>query len=208
MADVIDQLVRDGYIKTPRILEAFRAVSRADFLPEAEKDNANLNIPLPIGYGQTNSQPLTVAFMLELLQPKPGDRVLDVGAGSGWTAALFAHIVGEKGSVVAVERIPQLHRFAAENLRQYSFKNLKLVRRDATEKDPTMPAYDVMHVAAAAKNIPALFKEQLALGGRLLVPVGEDLQTLVMLTKTGKDSFLEQRYPGFSFVPLLEGSLA
>ena len=160
METYIDELIRDGYLKTPAIIHAFRTVSRADFLPEAEKDSANLNIPLPIGYGQTNSQPLTVAFMLELLQPKPGDRVLDVGAGSGWTAALLAAIVGSRGRVRAVERIPQLYRFAEENLKKYHFSNLMLVRGDATEPDPEMPEYDVIHIAAAAPEVPSTLRRQ------------------------------------------------
>ncbi|MFH1171592.1 MAG: protein-L-isoaspartate O-methyltransferase, partial [bacterium] len=168
----------------------------------------NLDVPLPIGYGQTNSQPLTVALMLELLQPKPGDRVLDVGAGSGWTAALFAHIVGNKGHVVAMERIPQLSRRAMENCAPYHFSNLTFVRKDATEEDPRMPEYDVIHVAAAAqKHVPDVFRDQLAVHGRLLIPVGRGTQTLILLTRVSKTRFLEKRFPGFSFVPLLEGPL-
>jgi len=205
---VIDRLINDGYLKTPAIINAFLAVPRSAFLPEAERDNAEVNVPLPIGYGQTNSQPLTVAFMLELLQPKSGERVLDVGAGSGWTAALFAHLVGSRGKVRAVERIPQLIRFARENLRAYPYSQLTLVQGDATQPDPTMPEYDVIHVAAAAKEVPDIFKKQLALKGRLLIPVGEGMQTLILLTRVSKNDFLEQRFPGFSFVPLLEGPLA
>jgi protein-L-isoaspartate(D-aspartate) O-methyltransferase len=205
---IVSQLIRDGYLKTPEIINAFLAVPRERFLPEAEKDNADLNVPLPIGYGQTNSQPLTVAFMIELLQPKAGESVLDVGAGSGWTAALFAHLVGQKGTVRAVERIPQLYRFAKENVSQFHYPQLELVSGDATREDPTMPEYDVIHVAAAARILPKVLQRRLSIGGRMIVPVGEGLQTLILLTRNSKTDFLEQRFPGFSFVPLLEGPLS
>ena len=94
---LIDSLVEQGWLKTPRIIKAFRKIKRIDFLPEDMKDLAELNEALPIGYGQTISQPLVVAFMLELLEPKPGDKILDIGAGSGWTTALLAEIVSQQG---------------------------------------------------------------------------------------------------------------
>lgn len=208
MENIIKRLREDGYLKTPAILEAFQTVDRADFLPEAEKDHADMNIPLPIGYGQTNSQPLTVAFLLELLQPQPGERVLDVGAGSGWTAALFARLVGERGSVTAIERIPQLFRFAEENLKRYRFPQLRLLCRDATIPDPEQPIYDIIHVAAAAREVPATFRDRLALHGRMVIPIGGEEQTIVLVTKTRPSNFLEQRFPGFLFVPLVEGPIA
>src|SRR3989344_8380694 len=136
---LVDKLIEEEWLKSPEIIGAFRKIKREDFILEDKREIAELNEALPIGFGQTISQPLTVAFMLELLQPKPGDRVLDVGAGSGWTAALLAAIVGSRGRVRAVERIPQLYRFAEENLKKYHFSNLMLVRGDATEPDPEMP---------------------------------------------------------------------
>src|SRR3989344_867492 len=108
---LIQELLSGGYLKTPRIIDAFRLIDRADFVLPEYKDEACGNYPLPIGEGQTISQPLTVAFMLELLNPQPGEKILDIGAGSGWQTALLAEIVGPKGQIVAIERIPKLCRF-------------------------------------------------------------------------------------------------
>ncbi|MCD6283661.1 protein-L-isoaspartate O-methyltransferase, partial [bacterium] len=96
METLIQQLISEGYLKTPEIIKAFREIDRKDFVPSYLKKEAYINAPLPIGFGQTISQPLTVAFMLELLQPKRGDKILDIGSGSGWTTALLAYIVGQK----------------------------------------------------------------------------------------------------------------
>jgi protein-L-isoaspartate(D-aspartate) O-methyltransferase len=98
--NLINILVRDGYLKTPSIIEAFRAIDRADFVLDVYKQDAYQNIPLPIGYNQTISQPLTVAFMVELLEPRPCDRILEIGAGSGWQTAILAYIVSRGGFLV------------------------------------------------------------------------------------------------------------
>ena len=92
--DLIENLIKDGWLKSPKIIDAFKKIKRVDFLPEELKDSADLNTALPISYGQTISQPLVVAFMIEQLNPKEGDKVLDIGSGSGWTTALLSHIVG------------------------------------------------------------------------------------------------------------------
>src|SRR4030043_2280630 len=93
---LINDLIKEGWLKTPRIIEAFSKIKRVDFLPEDIKDLAEENTALSIGFGQTISQPLVVAFMLELLEPKPGENILDIGAGSGWTAALLAYATSEE----------------------------------------------------------------------------------------------------------------
>ena len=104
MDSLIRDLIYQGYLKTDRIVDAFSKIKRVDFVPEELQDAAQANIPLPIGHGQTISQPLTVAFMLELLQPKLGDKVLDLVAGAGWTTALLAPIGGKHGKVVGLGR--------------------------------------------------------------------------------------------------------
>ncbi len=100
---LIDSLIKEGWLKTERIIEAFGKIKRADFLPEDMRNLAELNEALSIGQGQTISQPLVVAFMIEKLGPQPGDKILDIGSGSGWTSALLAEIVGEKGKVFALD---------------------------------------------------------------------------------------------------------
>src|SRR4030042_1309162 len=119
--ELIDYLIQEGWLKTPKIINAFQEIKRIDFLTEEVKDLAKSDEALPIGYGQTISQPLVVAFMLELLQPQEGEKILDIGFGSGWTSALLASIVGEKGKGIAVEFIPELAEFGKKNISKYNF---------------------------------------------------------------------------------------
>jgi protein-L-isoaspartate(D-aspartate) O-methyltransferase len=205
MEKLVKQLVDEGYLKTPKIIEAFLKVHRRDFLPEDIKGDYQLNIPLAIGFGQTISQPLTVAFMLELLQVKEGDKVLDIGSGSAWTTALLAYLVGESGKVYAMERIPQLKNFGDKNLKKYHFKNIELFCGDGAKGLFEFSPYDKIQVAAAAEGgIPHSLREQLAIGGKLVIPVGRYTQDIVLVIKKGVDDFEEKNYPGFQFVPLIE----
>ena len=137
--NLIDSLIRDGYLKTLEIIEAFKAIDRADFVPEEYKSEAYVNAPLPLGLDQTISQPLTVAFMLELLEPKPGEKILDIGAGSGWTTALLAYIVSQHKEVelpkevqlpkiIAIERILELKQMAEKNISKYNFIEKGIVK--------------------------------------------------------------------------------
>jgi len=125
--NLVDSLIQQGWLKTPRIIEAFRNVKRVDFLPDNLKNLDELNEALPIGFDQTISQPLVVAFMLELLRPQIGDKILDVGSGSGWTTALLSEIVGEEGRVIAIETIPELKEFGEKNVCKYNFINKGIV---------------------------------------------------------------------------------
>lgn len=203
MTNFVNNLIEKGYLKTERIIGAFRAVSRRDFVPDSMKEESEANAPLPIGYGQTISQPLTVAFMLELLAPERGEKILDVGSGSGWQSSLLAHIVGESGKVFAIERIPELSEFGKENAEKYGFKNLEFIVGDGTLGLKEESPFDKIIVAASAfREIPPELKKQLKIGGKLVIPVD---RSIWLLEKTSDREFKETEYPGFVFVPLIPG---
>jgi len=201
MKQLTEDLIKQGYLKTPEIIDAFYKIDRIDFVPDYLKYEAYVNAPLPIGYGQTISQPLTVAFMLELLQPKEGDKILDVGSGSGWQSSMLAYIVGEKGKVIAIERISELSEFGRKNSQKYNFKNLEFVVGDGSKGYAQEAPYDKIIVAASAfGKIPEDLKSQLKIGGRLVVPVESSIW-LVVKKSGGKHE--EKEFPGFVFVPLI-----
>jgi len=205
--DLIQQLIEGGYLKTPEIISAFKKIKREDFvLPEMTLE-AEKNYPLSIGYGQTISQPLTVVFMFELLQPKKGQKILDIGSGSGWTTALLAEIVGEKGKVFGIERIKELADFGQANTKKYNFVSAGrtvFITGDGSKGLPREALFDCIHVGAAAAKIPGPLLEQLKVGGRLVIPVGIQTQDIVLVEKGGENEYKEQRFPGFAFVPLVE----
>src|SRR3989344_130801 len=201
MKTLVAKLIRDGYLKTPQIIEAFSVVDRKDFVPEEYKSEAYGDYPLPIGYGQTISQPATVAFMLELLQPQAGDKVIDAGSGSGWQTAILACIVGENGSVYAVERIPELYEFGQKNLQKYKFQNISFLCADATKGLVEQAPFDKIIAAAAGSEIPPAWPEQLKIGGRIVAPVGSSVWLYI---KKSEGEFEKLEYPGFAFVPLVK----
>lgn len=208
MIKLIKELQEEGYLKTKEIIQAFYQIDRADFVPTELKYQAHLNVPLPIGFGQTISQPLTVAFMLELLKPQKGNKILDIGAGSGWTCGLLAYIVGDEGKVYGIERIPELKDFAEENLKKYNFiekQKVKLKAGDGSKGWSQKAPFDRIIVGAAAEKIPLLLKEQLKIGGRLVIPVGPrySLQDMILLVKLDRNRFEKKHFPGFQFVPLI-----
>ncbi len=204
--NLIQSLIDDGYLKTPRIIEAFRAIDRADFVLPEHRNEAYGNYPLPIGDGQTISQPLTVAFMLELLQPMPGEKILDVGSGSGWTTALLAHIVGASGKVYAIERIRKLCAFGESNVAKYGFVkqgSAQFLCRDASAGLPEAAPFDkILAGAAAVDEIPRVWREELRIGGRIAAPVDGSVR---VFTKKSEAEFEEEEFPGFAFVPLVKG---
>ncbi|MBU0707645.1 protein-L-isoaspartate(D-aspartate) O-methyltransferase [Patescibacteria group bacterium] len=210
MKNLIKHLTEQGYLKTPEIISAFYKINRTDFLnnrelnEEKREQQSEINAPLPIACGQTISQPLTVALMLEMLQPQVGDKVLDVGSGSGWTACLLAEIVGPGGKVVAVERIPELKEFGEQNAKKYKHRNLKFHCGDGAKRFAEQAPYNRIHVAAAAKNVPSILIKQLANGGKMVIPVGIGTQEMILLSKSKSGSISKERTPGFAFVPLIE----
>lgn len=199
---LVGALVQAGTLHTPRIIEAFRSTPRSAFVPRHLADAAaSLDAPLPIGEGQTVSQPTTVATMLELVQPQPGDLVLDVGTGSGWQAALLAHCVGALGTVVTIERRPVIARLAAEALDRQGARNLVTLVGDAARGVPEHAPYDVIISAASSAGVPSVWIEELSPGGRLLHPItGMGLR---VLRKGRSGDVTVTDVPGYVFVPLV-----
>jgi len=211
--ELIQSLIDEGYLRTPAIIEAFQKVDRKDFVPEEYRDEAYGNYPLPIGFSQTISQPLTVAFMLELLEPKAGEKILDIGSGSGWQTGLLAYIVGgspAQGKVIGVERIPELKKISEKNLSKYNFiekGTVKIIEGDGSKGYEEEAPFDKIIAAAALpagrqalETVPQAWKDQLKVGGQIVAPVGHNI---VQLQKKSPTEFSQKQYYGFSFVPLI-----
>jgi protein-L-isoaspartate(D-aspartate) O-methyltransferase len=186
-----------------RVADAFAAVPRERFLPAGQRRFAHLDRPLPIGHGQTNSQPTTVRQMLELLDVQPGDRVLDVGSGSGWTTVLLAWLTGAQGSVVGVERVPDLVAFGSANVRAAGMPWAHV--REAVPGRfgaPSQAPFERILVSAQAPELPLDLVSQLAPAGVLVVPVaGRMLRVTASTDDTGGPAVEEH---GWSrFVPLV-----
>lgn len=204
MSKLINNLIKQGYLKSDALIEAFFNIERKEFLPPELEAQAEFNVALPIGYGQTISQPLTVAFMLELLDPRANQKILDIGSGSGWTTAILSFVVGERGRVIALERIKELVAFGEKNVQKFSFYKegrVEFYENDGTEGFPQEAPFDRILVSASAQEIPAVLKEQLKIGGKLVIPVGQDIY---YLEKKDADNFFEEKFPGFEFVPLVK----
>ncbi|WP_293694433.1 methyltransferase domain-containing protein [uncultured Agrococcus sp.] len=189
--------------KTPfeRVAAAMRAVPRVDFLPSKMRNLADVDGPLPIGEDQTNSQPSTVEIMLQLLDVRSGDRVLDVGAGSGWTTAMLAHLVGDKGRVLGVERQERLIPPARAALGRYAAERASIVPAHPHVLGlPEEAPFDRILVSAEALGLPNSLVEQLAETGIMVIPVDGVMHRVQRLG----DEVAISRHGRFRFVPLIE----
>lgn len=187
-------------IKNPRILAIMREVPRHLFIPSSYDRDAYRDSPLPIGNEQTISQPYIVALMTELLNPGPDDRILEIGAGSGYQAAILGKLVK---SVTTIERIPAVADLARSHLVSLGITNVKLVVGDGTLGYTPGAPYNGILVTAAAPQIPKALIDQLANGGRLVIPVGSrDTQELVRICRKGSRT-IESHHGGVRFVPLI-----
>ncbi len=197
---VESQLVVRG-IENPRVLQAFRDVPREEFVPSELRDVAYVDSPLSIGDGQTISQPYTVAFMTELLGPQPEDRVLEVGTGSGYQAAILAELVSR---VYSIERVESLARGAEDILRKLGYDNVQIRVGDGSKGWPGKAPFDGVIVTAASAEVPMPLLDQLAVGGVLVAPVGGEFsQEMVRITKD-EDGTRREKRGRFRFVPLIE----
>jgi protein-L-isoaspartate(D-aspartate) O-methyltransferase len=195
------QLVARG-IRDPLVLEAMRAVPREAFLAARQAAYAYDDGPLPIGEGQTISQPYVVAFMIEAVAPTAGDRALEIGTGSGYSAAVLASIVAE---VYTVERIPALTDAAAARLAELGYRTVHVRCGDGTLGWPEHAPYDVIIVTAGGPRVPPALLEQLAPDGRLIMPVGDELraQWLVRVRRRADGTVVEDALEPVAFVPLI-----
>ena len=199
---LVASLKREGRIRTAKVEKAFLEVSRENFVPEMIKNYAYVDTPLEIGNGQTISAPHMVAIMCEALDIKKGQSILEIGAGSGYHAAIVSKIVGENGHVYTVERFPSLAERAKKNLENAGIKNVTVETGDGSEGLPQHAPYERIYVTCAAPEIPKPLVEQLKDLGKMLVPVGRLICNLELIEKKG-NKVTSEDICGCSFVPLI-----
>lgn len=188
-----------GIITDDKILAAFEKVPRENFVLEKYRAETYLDEPLPIGHGQTISQPTTVAIMTSALQPKAGQKILEVGSGSGYQAAIISELVGKDGKVYTLERIKDLAKFAKSNLKAY--KNVAVMHADGTKGYEKARPYDRIVVTAAASELPNAIFRQLKENGLMVIPIEDHL---FRITKTKGKPVMDD-LGLFAFVPLIIG---
>jgi protein-L-isoaspartate(D-aspartate) O-methyltransferase len=194
-----EQLVGRG-ISDKKVLEAFRKVERHKFIPEEFRDNAYQDHPLPIGEGQTISQPYMVALMTESLNLKGGEKILEIGAGSGYQAAILAGIAKE---VYSVERVEALAKKAESLLKELGYNNVKIKVGDGTMGWPENAPYDGIIVTAGAPKIPDAYIDELNIGGRLVIPVGGAFSQALTIVEKKPGGIQTRELCGCVFVPLV-----
>lgn len=195
-----------GYIKSEAVRKAMEKVPREEFLPPDQRRYAYLDQPLPIGEGQTVSAPHMVAMICEVLDLKKGMKVLEIGAGCGYNAAVVAEIVGKEGHVYSIERIKSLYNMAKNNLKRLGYDDrVTVIFGDGTLGYPDAAPYDRIYVTASAPQIPPPLKKQLKVGGKLLIPVGSSrfYQNLILVEKIKENKYETHNLGGVAFVPLI-----
>jgi protein-L-isoaspartate(D-aspartate) O-methyltransferase len=197
-AMVREQIAARG-VRDRRTLEAMRVVPRHLFVPETWRRHAYADTPLPIGHGQTISQPYIVAFMTEALELKPADKVLEIGTGSGYQAAVLAQVCS---TVYSIEIVEPLAREAAARLKQLGYAGIHLRTGDGYRGWPEAAPFDAIIVTAAPDQIPRVLLEQLAVGGRMVVPVGSGDQMLLRIRRT-KEAYKRENLLPVRFVPMV-----
>ncbi len=196
---MIEDQIKVRGVKDPQVLKAMLEVERHLFVPEKLKDSAYEDCPLPIGRGQTISQPYIVAYMTEALQLKKEDRVLEIGTGSGYQAAVLAEIVSD---VYSIEIVEELAKTAQKRLKTLGYRNITVTHGDGYKGWPEHAPYDAIIVTAAPPEIPQELVKQLKIGGRMIVPTGSFSQKLQLITKTETGVKIKNLLP-VRFVPMV-----
>ena len=196
---MVRKLVNSGTLKTPKIIDAFKKIPRYLFMTEEYLHIFHIDVALATIKNSTISQPTTVAMMTEALQPKEKEKVLEIGAGSGWQACILAHC---SKSVVTIEIDEDVYDFAKENIKKTNLKNIKLILGDGSEGYEKDSPYDKIIITAACPEIPSPIKKQLRVGGRIVAPVGHPNQKMAVIDKISKTRYAEKDIGLFSFVSL------
>ncbi|MBA2114761.1 protein-L-isoaspartate(D-aspartate) O-methyltransferase [Bremerella alba] len=200
--DEMISVLKDRGITDHAVLQAMHDVPREDFVLPSFRDDAYADSALPLTHKQTISQPLIVALMTQIMELQPSDRVLEIGTGSGYAAAVLGQLAKE---VITVERIGDLAITAAETIRKLGKRNVHMRFGDGLKGWPDDGPYDAIAVAAGGDRVPNALFDQLAIGGRLVIPLGprQDSQKLIRIRKIGEDRYVEDDFGGVRFVPLL-----
>ena len=198
---LIQKWISSGTIKDKKMIEAFKKIPRELFIKD-KKEEAYGDYPLSIGKGQTISQPTTVMLMTEALELKNGEKVLEIGAGSGYQAAIIGELVGKNGKVISTEIIPELAEFAKNNIKKLKLKNISIINHDGSKGYGKEAPYDKIIITAACPRIPKPLIRQLKENGIIVAPVGNMVeQTMIKGTKKN-NKLIEEKLGQFMFVPL------
>lgn len=200
---LIEHIKSLGYLKSKQLENALRNIPRHLFIPEKIKHLAYRDTPLSIGYNQTISQPSTVVAMTEALGVKEGQKILEIGTGSGWQGAILSHLVGEKGFIYSIEVIKELAEFAKNNIKKLKIKNVEIFIKDGTLGLEEKAPFDRIIVTAAAPDIPKPYLEQLKVDGLIVIPVGNLYLQEMFVVKKLKKSIEKKSIGNFMFVPLI-----
>ncbi len=200
MQALVNAMISSDMLRSPQIIDAFRVVDRKYFVPDSFSKHIYVDAPLPIGNNQTISQPSTVAFMLEHLDVHYGDKVLDIGSGSGWTTALLCNIVGKEGSVTGLERVEALVEQGKKNLSPFNLYSHCHIKKAGEHLGLPGEQFDRILVSASADQIPEELFSQLNVGGTLVIPVGNSIFKFKKISDTYID---REEFYGFVFVPLI-----
>ena len=197
------QIVADKGITNGRVLEALNLVPRHLFLDKAFEEQAYKDKALPILSGQTISQPYTVAYQTELLDPQPSDKILEIGTGSGYQAAVLSHLCKK---IYSIERHQELYKHTANLLNELGYTSVRTLYGDGYQGSPRFAPFDKIIVTAGATFVPPALLEQLKVGGYIVIPSGEtEIKKMKRILKTGAETYKEQVFGEFKFVPFLQG---
>ncbi len=200
--ELVRYLVDIGYLRTDKVIEAFRSIDRRDFVPEDKKDLAYEDVVIPVKEGVTLSQPSVVAIMIEELSPEEGNKILEIGTGTGYTTAILSKLVGDSGKVISIEIDPEAHEIARRNLEKYGLNNIELVLGDGSLGYPKESPFDRIIVHSAVHRIPNTFLWQLRDGGVIIAPVGPSWNQKLMKVIKKNGTIQKKELIDVLFVPL------